>query len=587
MRRRSDWLVLAIVYVVVAALLVLRLGGGLPLLADTDDAMRMAGTLDLLHGQPWQDTVQHRDNTPFGASMHWSRLVDAPLALLITAFGPLGTQAALSAAAIVWPLLLLGGLLAVCLVLTRWLVPSAGVMPALLLPVLALPVIVEFAPGRVDHHNVQILLVLTLLLLTLAGRTSAWAAAGAGLAGATSVAIGLETLPFVGTAALALALQWALGGDDGRRLQQFALTLGLATIGHFLLATPPAAYGAVLCDALALPAATGCVALAACLCAVPMLSARATPRGRLPVLAVALTLAASLTVALFPQCLRGPYGDTDPLFARQFLAGITEAQPLWRRFADDPAAALGLAGPAFVGLVGSVAALRWDPQRRGEWLTVLAFLAVAVIVTILQVRGARFAGALAVPGGAMIIAAARRQLADRVGLRSVTALAGSWALSLGLVHFAVAALLTDALAAPAPVATTADPRATCFKDTAFAALAALPAARVAAPTELGPHILAYTAHSVLGTAYHRDRQGAGAVLDFFNGSADVAARLAASRNLDYVVICDGMLDLAPSAAEDSFAATLGTDSFWPWLRPVSAPGATLRIFAIDHPGAGR
>ena len=52
---------------------------------DTDSAMRLAGVRDLLHGQAWFDTSQHRLNTPYGLSMHWSRLVDAPLALLMLA----------------------------------------------------------------------------------------------------------------------------------------------------------------------------------------------------------------------------------------------------------------------------------------------------------------------------------------------------------------------------------------------------------------------------------------------------------------------------------------------------------------------
>ena len=47
---------------------------------DTDSAMRLASVRDLLHGQAWFDTSQHRLNTPYGLSMHWSRLVDAPLA---------------------------------------------------------------------------------------------------------------------------------------------------------------------------------------------------------------------------------------------------------------------------------------------------------------------------------------------------------------------------------------------------------------------------------------------------------------------------------------------------------------------------
>src|SRR5580692_6682982 len=70
---------------------------------DTDSAMRLAQVRDLLHGQAWFDTVQHRMNTPYGLPMHWSRLVDAPLALLMLVSESFALPA--------WPLLLFGAAL--------------------------------------------------------------------------------------------------------------------------------------------------------------------------------------------------------------------------------------------------------------------------------------------------------------------------------------------------------------------------------------------------------------------------------------------------------------------------------------------
>src|ERR1700754_2890468 len=70
---------------------------------DTDSAMRLVQVRDLVRGQGWFDTVQHRMNTPYGLSMHWSRLVDAPLAFLSL----ISERFAL----IAWPLTLLAGLL--------------------------------------------------------------------------------------------------------------------------------------------------------------------------------------------------------------------------------------------------------------------------------------------------------------------------------------------------------------------------------------------------------------------------------------------------------------------------------------------
>ena len=39
---------------------------------------------DWMAGQSWFDVVQHRLNPPLGVDMHWSRLVDAPIAAIMS-----------------------------------------------------------------------------------------------------------------------------------------------------------------------------------------------------------------------------------------------------------------------------------------------------------------------------------------------------------------------------------------------------------------------------------------------------------------------------------------------------------------------
>jgi hypothetical protein len=61
---------------------------------DTDDALRLVQVRDLLAGQGWFDLHQYRIMAPEGVLMHWSRLVDLPLAATIVALRPLlGTHA--------------------------------------------------------------------------------------------------------------------------------------------------------------------------------------------------------------------------------------------------------------------------------------------------------------------------------------------------------------------------------------------------------------------------------------------------------------------------------------------------------------
>src|SRR6476661_8913468 len=81
-----------------------------PLILDSDDAMRLTEVRDFLGGQSWFDLIQHRLNTPFGASMHWSRLVDLPEAALLFLLRPFAGEAAESILIYLWPTLLLGPL---------------------------------------------------------------------------------------------------------------------------------------------------------------------------------------------------------------------------------------------------------------------------------------------------------------------------------------------------------------------------------------------------------------------------------------------------------------------------------------------
>ena len=80
-------------------------------LGDTDDNLRMSQVRALLAGQDWFDLRQYRLNPPTGADIHWSRLVDLPIAGLILILRPLvgGVDAERAAVAIapMLPMLLL------------------------------------------------------------------------------------------------------------------------------------------------------------------------------------------------------------------------------------------------------------------------------------------------------------------------------------------------------------------------------------------------------------------------------------------------------------------------------------------------
>jgi hypothetical protein len=96
-------------------------------LTDTDDNMRISQVRALLAGQDWFDLRQYKMNWPAGANIHWSRLVDLPIAGLILfgrtfMTGPHAEQMAVGVAPLI-PLLLL--LVSLALSVRRLVAPAA------------------------------------------------------------------------------------------------------------------------------------------------------------------------------------------------------------------------------------------------------------------------------------------------------------------------------------------------------------------------------------------------------------------------------------------------------------------------------
>lgn len=581
-----DWRILLGLWVAVAGLLLARAifqYGSVPLYGDGDDAMRMTTALDLLNGQSWFDPIEHRDNVPFGASMHWSRLVDLPLVLLTMLFSPLGTVAP-DAAAIAWPLILLLPLIVLCVAITRQVVPDADTLTAAVLPCVGLVLFVEFLPGRVDHHSTQILLVLGFVFTILAWRTRVPGGLAAGLIAATSLAVGLEPLPLIVVGIGLFGLFWALRPFEQRRATAaFGGALAAGTLCHFVIATPPSAYLAAACDHLSIVFVVGAVFAGLLYIAVTFVPAR-TVAARLAVLGVPGALGIVVLVALFPHCLSGPYGDVDPRIMAQFVS-IAEAQSAWTRIIVNPPTGLAFCVPAFVGLFVTArqAFAAAGPAKR-QWYILFAFLLVACLFMLVQIRGARFADPLAMPAGASIILAARAQLQLRRSVASIGAVFGAWLLSAGVAQFAVVGALasvgpqTDAAAGSSR---DQQSRAECFLASNFDALAQLAPARLMAAAPIGAHILRYTKHSVVSAGFHRNNAGNLDRLDFFTGDEATAHAIALARGIDYVAYCARAVARGRDTMPESAFHRLREDGrHWDWLEPVSSPDDPIQILRV-------
>ena len=97
----------------------------------------------------------------------------------------------------------------------------------------------EFIPGRIDHHNIQITLVMIAMACATAVESRSNWALLAGASTGLALAVGIEGLPFHVVIGASYALLAALGRDETRTTRNYAVALLGATLVCYLLQTPP------------------------------------------------------------------------------------------------------------------------------------------------------------------------------------------------------------------------------------------------------------------------------------------------------------------------------------------------------------
>ncbi|MHA6730182.1 hypothetical protein [Devosia sp. A369] len=586
-RQGPDLRLVAGIFLIAVVILVLRTvqgRAGMPFFADTDDAMRMVMVRDFLNGQGWYDLTVQRLNTPWGAELHWSRLVDLPLALLVLLFTPLiGADLALVGAGYVWPMALLAALLWISAKLAYRLVGPEGVLPALVLPVLSPAITAEFTPGRVDHHNVIILLTLALVWTAIEAVRRPRFALLCGFVAATALAIATESLPPIAAAILVMGLLWVGNPAQGRTMRWFGQAFALGSLVHLAIFRPPARWLEAACDVIspiyvAVALVVGAVFTIASLVPPPRAAWQ-----RLALLGGLALLGMGAVALAYPQCLRGPYGELDPWLQANWIAEIIEARPWSTAVIELPAYALAVGLPALLA-TGVVLWRLWQvPEQRAEWAVLLVFLLGTALVMLAQVRGARLAIMPGIPAAAWLIVSARHRYLAAPRLGQIAGLVLSWLAFSGVILALVVMLAVNLIPSRAQQVTEArDNKEPCLVPSAFADLAALPPERVMTPIDLGAHLLLYTPHEVVSAPYHRNQQGVRDTFRFFNDPIADARAILDERGIGLVVLCPGMAELhgLPGRAEDSFANLYAAGKLPPWLHDVSLPDSPLQVFAV-------
>ncbi|MCI5077597.1 GtrA family protein [Oricola sp.] len=572
----------------VATLIVTAIGlsgstaAGIP---NSDDLLRMVEVRDLLGGQSWFDLAQYRLGLDGGTPMHWSRLVDAPIAAIVMAATALTGEAASgeAAARLLWPALTL---FVAMLALMRGCLRTGHAacrMPVAIIGAIALWTTGAFAPGALDHHNIQIALALWLMVLLLPGDRPVAAHGWAGFVAVAMLAIGMEVLPYVALAGLVVALRFATDAAAPAAARAFGLAVAGTAGAIFAATVAPGNWSDSACDAysafhLVVASAGGLGLAGATLARSP--AARWIAIGALGAGVVALVALA------FPHCLANPLAGLDPRLKTFWLEGVVETRSFADLWASDRFALIGLfAMPACAFAVAVATALR-APERRGEAVVFAAFLAMGLAVTAWQQRGFTFATAFAVLPLGFLVGRLRAAMPERPGAARILGLAAAWAISINLLWWmagaTAAGLFTAAPTVQQQIAA-ASPRDYCYTADLYAPLAAEPAGVVLGATDIGASVLLHTQHRAVAGPYHRNTAGNLLLIDAMLAPPAEARAMLAANGVTLIADClkgaDGFDFIA--AAPNGLQAALRGPSLPTWLEPVVATvGEPLVLYRV-------
>ena len=559
-------------------------------LGDTDDNMRMMQVRALLEGQGWYDLSQHR---MAGSNIHWSRLVDLPIAGLKLLFTPMfGGKTAETIAVAVAPLLpMLVAMLAVALMARRLISPYAYLV-ALAFLACGGSVMGMWQPLRIDHHGWQ----LAFLAWTAAALTDPKplrAGITLGVATALSLIIGMEMLLYLAAAGAIAVLIWVRDGEP-KRLFAYGVTLAGGCAFGFLVFTSEA-NRAPVCDALSPVWLSAMVAAGV----VAVLLARASPKNwqlRLALAALGGVAIAAAFALAWPHCL-GRLEQSSPELERLWLSKVREAMPIWRHGWSTAVITLTL---PFAGLVGGLAMLHVTHREASEaeraakageteqpdaaredprapfirWLAITLLALIGTGLLAWQTRAGPAAQLLSAVGAgafAWII------ISWVMGFRYMLARVGGMAVALLLVVALAQGWITRLGGPPEPATpyrqavNTANSR--CPTLWAMGPIEAQPKGMVMTFVDLGPRLITVTHHDAITGPYHRNAQQIIDVMHAFRGTPENARATAERYHADYLLICPMMSESTIYRAEAAggFYDELSRGRVPDWLTPVALP----------------
>jgi hypothetical protein len=548
-------------------------------LGDTDDATRLIEVRTLMSGAPWFDMTLSRFGGAHPLISHWSRIIDLPLAVLLSGFELIlpPPRAELAVRAL-WPLILLLGFVYLLARESEIRGGRAAAFVSILLTVTCLIGIVQYLPGRIDHHNAIILCAVGGLLLLARSFDDASAGWGAGIFLGIGTAIGYEALALTGASLAAAALYGVLPGRSLLGPSRAVVTLTSALAIALAATTAPAALFVSHCDALSI----NLVLLAAC-GAVGISTVQAFEhRLRLPAKLALLAASGGLGLLLYawaePACLAGPFGQVEPALFPIWLGSVSETESMLSLGKQLPLTG-GMALVYFAaGAYCGFKLMRTD-RDEGLHFHVLVFL-IAIPLSFWQIKLLPYATFLPIPLIAVCLARPPGREEAPMSKGSLVLVAASTLIAVGLASWL---LLTLAASSASHMKKTLKPVQNCQATAAILPLAKLPKGLVVADVNLGPYIVALTDLDVLAAPYHRLDKSIIDAHRILHASPQEAERRLHSVGASYVVTCKGLDSTTAQGPvpADTLQTLLFEDKPPAFLTPVTLDATTpLKVWRV-------
>lgn len=542
-----------------------------------DDIMRLTVVRDLIAGQSWFDTTQYRIVPPEGLSLHWSRYIDACIAAIILLLSLLVEMDLAEQIAVgIWPTLVFLLTLVILGLGTRRVFDAPAASFAMLcLVIWPLTADVHSRPGNLDHHNVQSLMMLVMVLGIIWPDGARRAGLVAGLSASFSLAVGLESVLFIVVAGLVLVVRSAIGAERSR-LVAFCIALVVGSCLLWLGQAPPATRLMPVCDQLGTPM-LGLVGVAAVGSLLPLMILRGSdwPAMILGATVVLTVVGLSAVWPLLGPCISGPYGNLPEALKTYITTSIVEAKPALVYAKTNAVSAFIFLLPVFAAVL--LGGWRWFtrsndvPRQENTALgMLLVFCVFGLGFVLYQIRTVIMVATIVpIIGGVVMAQMLASYLKSRDALQGLLMLGAQ-------ITFIAPTLIVPSIQTLLPDASQTNglSRAVCGTYKSLQNLNDVPPGVILSHGNLGASIIWATHHDALSAPYHRSAAALGnGILPFAMEDTEMEAYVRDTA-ATHLLLCRGQ------TFDGTFATSLAAGARVGWLVPVLLDDDALMLFAL-------